>query len=155
MTRPGCGARLLVAIGFAHRAGVIHAAVVPDHVLIHPAEHGLVLIDWCYAITEPDEPVAAVPARYADWYPPEVRRRQPPGQDLDLWLAARCLTDLMGDQAPLLAGCLRPGCLLPSPQARPRDAWRLLSRIGRGAGTPVRAAQVPPLRDAHVRVKES
>jgi serine/threonine protein kinase len=121
--------RLLVAIGFAHQAGVIHAAIVPDHVLIHPAEHGLVLIDWCYAITEPDELAAAVPARYADWYPPEVRRRQPPGQDLDIWLASRCMTDLMGDRTPRpLAGFAR-GCTLPSPGARPRDAWRLLSEL--------------------------
>jgi serine/threonine protein kinase len=121
--------RLLVAIGFAHQAGVIHAAVVPDHVLIHPAEHGLVLIDWCYAITEPDEPVAAVPARYADWYPPEVHRRQPPGQDLDIWLAARCMTDLMGDQAPRPLAAFARGCMLPSPGTRPRDAWRLLSEL--------------------------
>ena len=121
--------RLLVAIGFAHQAGVIHAAVVPDHVLIHPAEHGLVLIDWCYAITEPDEPVAAVPARYAGWYPPEVHRRQPPGQDLDIWLASRCMTDLMGDRVPRPLAAFARGCTLPSPGSRPRDAWRLLSEL--------------------------
>ena len=88
--------RLLVAIGFAHRAGVIHAAVLPEHALIHPAEHGLVLVDWCYAITGPASRPAAVPAAYADWYPAEVLRRQPAGQDLDIWLATRCMTWLMG-----------------------------------------------------------
>jgi hypothetical protein len=36
--------RLLVAIGAAHRAGVIHGAVLPEHVLIHPSDHGLVLL---------------------------------------------------------------------------------------------------------------
>ena len=45
--------RLLVAIGAAHRAGVIHGAVLPEHVLIHPAEHGLVLVDWCYSVSGP------------------------------------------------------------------------------------------------------
>jgi hypothetical protein len=45
--------RLLVAIGFAHRAGVIHAAVLPGHVLIHPGAHGLVLVDWCYSVSLP------------------------------------------------------------------------------------------------------
>jgi serine/threonine protein kinase len=121
--------RLLVAIGFAHQAGVIHGAVVPDHVLIHPADHGLVLIDWCYAITEPGETAAAVPARYADWYPPEVHRRLPPGPDLDIWLAARCMIDLMGDRAPRpLVGFAR-GCMLSSPGTRPSDAWRLLGEL--------------------------
>ena len=42
--------RLLVALGFAHRAGVLHGAVLPEHVLIHPGEHGLVLVDWCYSV---------------------------------------------------------------------------------------------------------
>jgi hypothetical protein len=31
--------RLLDAVGAAHRAGVIHGAVLPEHVMIHPAEH--------------------------------------------------------------------------------------------------------------------
>jgi hypothetical protein len=121
--------RLLVAIGFAHRAGVIHAAVLPDHVLIDPASHGLVLIDWCYALTDPGEPAAAIPARYLDWYPPEVTARQPPGPDLDLWLATRCLTGLMGDQAPPPLAAFARGCLLPNPSRRPADAWRLLSEL--------------------------
>ncbi|MFI6183908.1 molecular chaperone DnaJ [Nonomuraea sp. NPDC051191] len=40
--------RLLVAAGFAHRAGVAHGAVLPRHVLVHPLDHGLVLVDWCH-----------------------------------------------------------------------------------------------------------
>jgi aminoglycoside phosphotransferase (APT) family kinase protein len=39
--------RLLVGLGWVHRAGVVHGAIVEDHVLIHPGEHGLV--DWCYS----------------------------------------------------------------------------------------------------------
>jgi hypothetical protein len=121
--------RLLVATGFAHRAGVIHAAVVPDHVLIHPAEHGLVLIDWCYAIARPGGLAAAVPARYAGWYPAEVGGRRAPGPDLDIWLATRCMTDLMGDRAPPPLAAFARGCTLPGPRRRPRDAWRLLGEL--------------------------
>ncbi|RSM98777.1 molecular chaperone DnaJ [Nonomuraea sp. WAC 01424] len=40
--------RLLVAAGLAHRAGVAHGAVLPRHVLVHPLDHGLVLVDWCH-----------------------------------------------------------------------------------------------------------
>lgn len=39
--------RLLVAVGVAHRAGTAHGAVEPRHVLIHPIDHGLILVDWC------------------------------------------------------------------------------------------------------------
>ncbi|MDQ2717421.1 MAG: hypothetical protein M3Z08_21205, partial [Chloroflexota bacterium] len=41
--------RLLVALGFAHAGRVIHGCVLPTHILIHPAQHGVVLIDWSYA----------------------------------------------------------------------------------------------------------
>lgn len=38
--------RILVALGFAHEVGIVHGAVTPDHVMIHPEEHGLVLVGW-------------------------------------------------------------------------------------------------------------
>jgi len=121
--------RLLVAVGFAHRTGVIHAAVVPEHVLIHPAEHGLVLVDWCYAITQPGGVAVALPAAYADWYPAEVRSRQAPGLDLDIWLATRCMTHLMGGLAPPRLTRFARGCTLPGPGRRPSDAWQLLREL--------------------------
>ncbi|MDT3439838.1 hypothetical protein [Pseudofrankia sp. BMG5.37] len=160
--------RLLVAIGYAHRAGVAHGAVLPDHVLIHPEQHGLVLVDWCYsAIPDPaegavvgphrgtgpvgargtrrpgrgdDDPSRRIPAlvaAYADWYPPEVARREPPGAATDLALATRCVSYLLGspDPARLGAGVPAPirrflgGCLLPAPSMRPDDAWQLLGEL--------------------------
>jgi hypothetical protein len=121
--------RLLVAAGFAHRAGVIHAAVLPEHVLIHPAQHGLVMVDWCYAITGPGGLVAAIPARYADWYPAEVRSRRPPGPDMDIWLATHCMTQLIGQLIPPPLASFAYGCTLPSPDRRPDDAWRLLAEL--------------------------
>lgn len=42
--------RLLVAIGLAHSKGIIHGAVLPAHVLVHPQEHGAKLLDWSYAL---------------------------------------------------------------------------------------------------------
>ena len=42
--------RLLVAIGVAHSKGIIHGAVLPPHVLVHPTGHGAKLIDWSYAL---------------------------------------------------------------------------------------------------------
>lgn len=42
--------RLLASIGFAHTQGVIHGAVLPSHVLVHPTEHGSKLIGWSYAV---------------------------------------------------------------------------------------------------------
>jgi hypothetical protein len=121
--------RLLVAVGFAHRAGVIHAAVLPEHVLIDPAEHGLVLVDWCYAITQPGGAAVALPAAYADWYPAEVRSGEAPGPDLDIWLATRCMAHLMGRLAPPPLTTFARGCTLPGADRRPSDAWQLLREL--------------------------
>lgn len=121
--------RLLVAIGAAHRAGVIHGAVLPEHVLIHPAEHGLVLVDWCYSLAGPAARLAAVVGRYRDWYPPEVLAERSAGPDLDIWLATRCMTELIGARMPERLARFAAGCLLASPRHRPFDAWQLLAEL--------------------------
>jgi serine/threonine protein kinase len=120
--------RLLVAIGAAHRAGVIHGAVLPEHVLIHPAEHGLVLIDWCYS-GQPGQPLPAIVARYCDWYPPEILARRPAGPDIDIWLATSCITELTGNRMPARLAAFCRGCQLASPARRPQDSWQLLAEL--------------------------
>jgi hypothetical protein len=121
--------RLLVALGAANRAGLIHGAVTPDHVLIHPAEHGLVLIDWCYSGPAPATRLPALVSRYAGWYPPEIRAGAAAGPDLDIWLAARCLTELTGDRRPAPMSAFAHGCLLANPGRRPQEAWALLAEF--------------------------
>jgi hypothetical protein len=117
--------RLLVAIGAAHRAGVIHGAVLPEHVMIHPAEHGLVLVDWCYSLPAPAGRLAAMVGRYRDWYPPDAATGA--GPDLDIWLATRCMTELIGPRLPDRMASFAAGCTLASPRRRPSDAWPLLA----------------------------
>jgi hypothetical protein len=124
--------RLLVALGFAHRAGVLHGAVLPEHVLIHPEQHGLVLVDWCYSVpgcyasTDPSGKVPAMVDRYADWYPDEVRRRRPASPATDIAMATHCMTHLMADRAPKALRLFAKGCTLSAQNRRPSDAWRLL-----------------------------
>ncbi|MFC4051226.1 molecular chaperone DnaJ [Actinomadura syzygii] len=127
--------RLLVGLGFAHRAGVLHGAVLPEHVMIHPGRHGLVLVDWCYSVpgcyahVDGSGRVPAMVDRYADRYPPEVRGRRPASPATDLYMATRCMTDLMGDKAPKAMRSFARGCLLPAQNRRPADAWRLLAEL--------------------------
>ncbi|MEO3823356.1 molecular chaperone DnaJ [Actinomadura sp. B10D3] len=127
--------RLLVGLGFAHRAGVLHGAVLPEHVLIHPEEHGLVLVDWCYSVpgcyahTDPSGRVPAMVDRYAGWYPPEVPGRRAASPATDIFMATRCMTELMGDKAPKAMRSFARGCTLPAQNRRPADAWRLLAEF--------------------------
>ncbi|GAA4101747.1 molecular chaperone DnaJ [Nonomuraea soli] len=93
--------RLLVAVGIAHRAGLSHGAVLPRHVLIHPLDHGLILVDWCRAGDDPArdvEQLSALVAGLLDDPPRSMRafvegcRRRPPS---DAWALLRELDDLL------------------------------------------------------------
>ncbi len=98
--------RLLVALGFAHMNAVIHGAVLPTHVLIHPAQHGLQLIDWSYAVLDPvvtGERISAISSAYRDWYPAGVFAKEEPTPGLDLAMAARCMIELLGGDPLLVA----------------------------------------------------
>lgn len=121
--------RLLVALGLAHRAGVTHGAVVPEHVLIEPTDHGVVLVDWCYSVSEPGDHVPAIVPHRRDSYPAEVLARETPGPYTDLAMAATVMTGLMGGLAPQPLRRFADGCRLASPRQRPDDAWKLLGEL--------------------------
>jgi hypothetical protein len=120
--------RLLVAVGYAHRAGIVHGAVVPEHVLIHPGEHGLALVDWCYS-TRRGEAVPAMVGGRAQLYPPEVAGRREAVPGTDIYLATKTMSWLVGERAPQALRRFADGCTLQRPEARPQDAWRLLAEL--------------------------
>ena len=119
--------RALVAIGLTHRAGIVHGAVLPPHLLIQRNDHGLCLIDYCYSSGGPNPgTLPAIVARYRDWYPPEVGRGYLPTPDLDIYLVTRSMTDLIAKPLPVPLEAFAVGCMLASPARRPSDAWELL-----------------------------
>jgi hypothetical protein len=140
--------RLLTVLGFAHANKIVHAAVLPEHVLIEPREHKLVLIDWCCAIDLSSSSSSSSPATrrlpiitggHRGWYGLDANEK--PGPWLDIALAARCMTDLVGGDAnykrfpPLLDAALQryfQRCLDVSDasnasNASNADAWKLLA----------------------------
>jgi serine/threonine protein kinase len=128
--------RLLVAAGYAHSAGVVHGAIVPDHVLIHPDVHGLVLVDWCYSVLmekatptahlSPFAPKAAtltalVP-QYRDLYPPAVGHF-PASPATDIYMLTKTMLRLIGKRIPSPMYSFAVGCT----DITPPDAWSLLA----------------------------
>lgn len=129
--------RLLVALGITHAQGLVHGAVLPEHLLLRLADHNAILVDWCYSVP-PGEPIRAVSPPYRAWYPPEVVARQPATPATDLYLAAQCLLRLLGGDpatGAIPAHVPRPieawlrGCLLPAPARRASDAWELFDQL--------------------------
>jgi serine/threonine protein kinase len=129
--------RLLTALGFAHRCGRVHGAIVPAHVLVHAEGHGLRLVGWGHSVEE-GQRILTGPAKYLDWYPAEVRRKEAAVPATDIYLAAKCLVYLAGgdpvsgrmpDTLPRALGASLRSCLLEGPRMRPDDAWGLLDEF--------------------------
>jgi hypothetical protein len=129
--------RLLTVVGFAHRHGWMHGAVLPSHVLIQPEEHGVVLVGWGHAVVH-GEHVRTISAPFRDWYPVEVMEKRPALPATDIFLAAKCVVYLAGgdpatghmpDAVPSAMQQFIRSCLLEGPRMRPDDAWKLLDEF--------------------------
>lgn len=105
--------RLWVALGAAHVAGVAHGAVFPEHVLIHPEQHGLVLIDWCYA-KEFDQKLTHGVPKYKDlgWY--GSRFDQPLDHRVDVRQASHTLELMLGQRKSPAFRAFFKGCRVAS-----------------------------------------
>ncbi len=117
--------RVLVALGFVHRRGLVHGAVLPPHVLVHPIDHGARIVDWCYSAEIGDRVRARVRA-WEDLYAPEIAAREPATAATDMYMAAKCALRLLGTADaphPLLE--FLATCTVASPARRPDDAWAL------------------------------
>ncbi|NNJ13116.1 molecular chaperone DnaJ [Chloroflexales bacterium ZM16-3] len=123
--------RTLAALGTAHGMGLVHGAVLPEHVLIRPSDHNGILLDWCYSGSI-GEPIKAISRTYADDYPPEVAAKQAATSATDLYMAARLMVRLLGggdeppDSTPKPIHALLRACLIPAPARRHSDAWQVL-----------------------------
>lgn len=98
--------RLLVATGLAHRAGVTHGAVLPHHILVHPIDHGLVLVDWCRSQLS------------------DASKDASKGASDDVLGVTRCVAGLLGDHPRAMRAFVH-GCL----RRPPSDAWALLAEL--------------------------
>jgi hypothetical protein len=125
--------RLLAVLGFSHRQNTLHGAVLPCHVMIDAASHGLQLVGWGQCI-QSGRSITTIPPRFQDWYPTEVKRKRPSEPATDLFMAARCMvylaggnpvTNWMPDSVPLPMRRFLATCLLESVRMRPADAWAL------------------------------
>ncbi len=137
--------RILYALGYVHRKNIVHGAMTPGNIMVLPEQHGVVLVDWCYASSFNDSlqaisPIKAIVSNYRDWYSPEVISRQPPSAATDIAMAARSMIWLMGgdpiggvfadkSSVPVAMQAFLRGCIADSLYSRPYDAWTVLGEF--------------------------
>jgi hypothetical protein len=125
--------RILVALALTHANGIVHGALTPDHVLVAPAQRGIVLVDWKYAV-ETGATVAAAPAAWCAMLAPELAAAKPAGPGADIFMVMRCIAYVLGGDPATgavpgsvgrhVAGFLR-GASHANPRRRPHDALAL------------------------------
>jgi len=121
--------RILIALSGLHRIGIVHGGIVPPHLLMELDKHGLVLVDYTASCIEED---AVVPflAKGWDWvYPNEVSAKVTPTPETDIYMAAKVLEYMMGDQAPRQMRAFVKGCTIGTQKSRPGDALSLLEEF--------------------------
>lgn len=121
--------RVLFALGLAHRCGRVHGAMLPEHILIEPEHHGVVLIDWKHSVPI-GTPIKDIPRGTRDDYPPEVLEKKPATAATDIYMAIRAVRASVwgarfGPRYPDVLDNFVRGCTQDSPALRPQDAHAL------------------------------
>jgi len=118
--------RIMMAIGHLHNAGMVHGALLPPHILIHPINHAIKLIDWSYSI-KGNNKIKAISTKYKSFYPLEVLNKKAQGGYTDIYMAAKCMLYLIAGNrgVPKRVSQYFKYCAIPGPHSRPQDAWAL------------------------------
>ncbi len=135
--------RLLEVLGFVHRNGYVHGAVLPPHVLLHPRDHGLMMVGWSNAVRFASRrPLPSTSASHRDFYPDAVWRGDAPTPATDLVMGARTIAWVLGSEPasgtvpvavpPPLADLLRRFCDADYREAT-GDAWRVKELVDAAA----------------------
>ncbi|MGE0710729.1 MAG: hypothetical protein AB7N76_27965 [Planctomycetota bacterium] len=136
--------RLLELLGFLHRAGVVHGAVIPPHVLVHPRDHGALLVgfgcatSWAPTSRAPgrQEPLPAISRAWRDLYPAPVLAERWVSPRTDIAMAARCALLAAGAESFQDDGCLTGGLgalVLAAAHLAHDDAWALRDELDRAS----------------------
>jgi hypothetical protein len=147
--------RVLAQTLAAAMAGVVHGALTPDHVLVHPLSHEPRHIGWAHALAGGGR-IARIVTRWRDWYPPEVFDKQNVDHRSDLYMAGKTMLRLFGgDPARNTLPPAVPGdlarvvlrCVREARAERPHDGRQVLdafTRVVRGLwGTVYRPLTLP------------
>lgn len=126
--------RVLSVLGYAHKKGILHGNVSPEHILIRPYDHNVSLIDWSSAILQPKLSGDGFKTFNPRYSAPEVAQKKPPLPSADLFSLGRCMIYLLGGDPETgelparvddrLQRFLR-FFIKDSPIQRAQDAWEL------------------------------
>ena len=151
--------RLIAQALSAEVLGVVHGAIVPDHLLVHPETHEPLHIGWVHSVERPQERQARITTvidRFRDWYPPEIFARAIPSLQTDLYMVGKTMIYLAGGDVarnrfpshypPIMKDTVAR-LVAENPRDRPTDGHALLREFTTGIrsvwGTKFRPLSLP------------
>lgn len=87
--------RILGGLGYAHSKGVVHGSILPQHLLVDTANHGVRIVGWGQSLFEGETP-SIFSSAYKSWYPKRVFEKKPCSPSTDIAMAARCCIYSLG-----------------------------------------------------------
>ncbi len=131
--------RILEVLSFLHRSGIVHGAVLPQHLLTQEHEHGIRLVGYSCA-DSPGTGLQAVNTRFEAFYPAEALKSQTLSLAMDVRMSARCIAFVLGADPlaqkmpssvpPSLAALVQSVASDDTDGASGEDAWALRERLG-------------------------
>lgn len=113
------GNRLWAALDIAHsKVGVLHGAICPSHVLVHPPSHAVMIVDWCYGAVPTDPRFPA--RRKGGWAVPEAITSRPQPQ-ADVYGIAQTLLSISDGRLERPFARFLASCSVMNPARRPDD----------------------------------
>lgn len=122
--------RILLTLLLVHTKKIVHGAVTPNHVLVFPKEHGLVLLDWSTSVWQNKEHISVVDPDWRSFYPPEVFRKEKTTPTVDLYMAAQTMLHCVDELPNSVRNALNE-CTSVDVSHRPADALTLYGSFER------------------------
>lgn len=123
--------KLITGLAFAHRNGIIHAALTPDNILltIDNEKHGVVLAGWIFG-SEKQNKVVGMSEDWVMLYPPNMGQTEAvqPTPELDVYMAAKSMLWCVKDMPVELQKYFN-WCAQDSLAARPSSFKTLLDQF--------------------------
>jgi curved DNA-binding protein CbpA len=119
--------RLLDVLGYAHQGvKIMHGSITPENVLIGLNDtHEVRLINWYTDHSSPGSRQSFIDPRYKNYYPEEVMKKEEYTYSSDIYMATKCMENLLQGMIPKPIQGFFQACTLQKPSYRLQDAWQV------------------------------
>lgn len=120
--------RILEVLGVMRQAGIVHGAILPNHLIIENGEHGVRLVGFSCADAA-GAPLRVIVPELESFYPASLLASRKLTPAADVAMSARCVAYLLGNGLPSDLAKLLQRVGAGDPDADP-DPWKLHEELG-------------------------